>query len=98
MVPYVLLVVPLVPYLLSQNPSAGAIGITAGLAVASAAWYTWSVILHPGWIESQPLMRSFVVIEDVFIALLTLRSPWYAFFTWLGFLQPYGFLKDAWRW
>ena len=30
-VPYVLLVVPLVPYLLSQNPTAGALGITAYL-------------------------------------------------------------------
>jgi signal transduction histidine kinase len=97
-VPYVLLVVPLVPYLLSQNPSAGAIGITAGLAVAAAAWYTWWIILHPGWIESQPLMRSFLVVEVVFIALLTLRSPWYAFFTWIGFLHAYGFLKGAWRW
>jgi signal transduction histidine kinase len=97
-VPYVLLVVPLVPYLLSQNPSAGAIGITAGIAVAAAAWYTWSVILHPRWIESQPLMRTFLVVEVVFIALLTFRSPWYAFFTWIGFLHAYGFLKGKWRW
>jgi signal transduction histidine kinase len=97
-VPYVLLVVPLVPYLLSQNPSAGAAGITAGIAAAAAAWYTWSVILHPGWTESQPLMRLFLLVEIVFIALLTLRSPWYAFFTWIGFLHAYGFLKGAWRW
>jgi signal transduction histidine kinase len=97
-VPYVLLVVPLVPYLLSQNPSAGAVGITAGIAVAAGAWYTWSIILHPRWIESQPLMRSFLVVEVVFIALLTLRSPWYAFFTWIGFLHAYGFLKGKWRW
>jgi signal transduction histidine kinase len=34
----------------------------------------------------------------VFIALLTLRSPWYAFFTWIGFLHAYGFLKGKWRW
>ena len=98
MVPYVLLVVPLVPYVLSQQPTAGAFGITAGIAVAAGAWYTWSIILHPGWIESQRLMRSFMVAEVVFIALLTLRSPWYAFFTWIGFLHAYGFLKGAWRW
>jgi signal transduction histidine kinase len=97
-VPYVLLVVPLIPYVLSQRPAAGAFGITAGIAVAAGAWYTWSVILHPGWIESQRLMRSFLVVEVVFIALLTLRSPWYAFFTWIGFLHAYGFLKGFWRW
>jgi hypothetical protein len=97
-VPYILLVVPLIPYVLSQDPTAGAFGITAGIAAAAGAWYTWSVILHPGWIESQPLMRSFLVVEVAFIALLTLRSPWYAFFTWIGFLHAYGFLKGAWRW
>ena len=36
---YVLLAVPLLPYWLSQNPSAGAIGITAGVAAAAAARY-----------------------------------------------------------
>jgi signal transduction histidine kinase len=97
-VPYLLLTFPLIPYVLSQNPAAGAFGITAGLAVAAGAWYTWSIILHPGWIESQPLMRSYLVVEVAFIALLTLRSPWYAFFTWIGFLHAYGFLKGAWRW
>src|SRR5436305_1640929 len=43
-------------------------------------------------------MRSFLVVEVVFSALLALRSPWYAFFTWIGFLHAYGFLKGAWRW
>jgi signal transduction histidine kinase len=97
-VPYVLLVVPLVPYVLSQTPTAGAFGITAGVAVVAGAWYTWSIIRHPAWIESQRLMRSYMVVEVVFIAVLTLRSPWYAFFTWIGFLHAYGFLKGAWRW
>jgi signal transduction histidine kinase len=34
----------------------------------------------------------------VFIAVLTLRSPWFAFFTWIGFLHAGQYLKGAWRW
>jgi signal transduction histidine kinase len=97
-VPYILLVVPLVPYVLSQKPTAGAFGITVGVAAAAGAWFTWSIILHPRWVERQWLMRSYMVVMIVFIGLLTLRSPWYAFFTWIGFLHAYGYLKGAWRW
>ena len=48
LVPYLLLVVPFIPYVLSQAPSAGAIGITVGVAVAAGAWVAWMVVLHPG--------------------------------------------------
>ena len=47
-VPYLLLAVPLVPYVLSQRPTAGAFGITVGVVVAAGAWVTWMVVLHPG--------------------------------------------------
>ena len=33
-----------------------------------------------------------------FIAVLTIRSPWFAFFSWLGFLYAFRFLTGAWRW
>ena len=33
-----------------------------------------------------------------FIALLTVRSPWFAFFTWFGFMHAFRFLTGAWRW
>src|SRR5277367_2228324 len=59
--PLLLLAVPLVPYVLSQSPTAGAFGITAGVAVAAGAWITWMVILHPGWAERQWLMGVFFV-------------------------------------
>ena len=48
LVPYLLLVVPFIPYVLSQAPSAGAIAITAGVAVAAGAWVARMVVLHPG--------------------------------------------------
>jgi signal transduction histidine kinase len=98
LMPYLLLAVPLIPYALSQSPSAGALGITVGVAVAAGAWYTWMVILHPGWTVRPWLMRVYLAGLIVFIALLSIRSPWFAFFTWMGFLQAFRFLEDAWRW
>jgi signal transduction histidine kinase len=98
LLPFLLLTVPLLPYFLSQRPTAGAFGITAGVAVAAGAWITWMVILHPGWAERPWLMGVFFVGLIAFIAALTVRSPWFAFFTWLGFLYAFRFLTGAWRW
>jgi signal transduction histidine kinase len=96
--PFLLLSVPLLPYFLAQNPSVGAFGITAGVAAAAAAWIAWVVILHPGWAQRPWLMGVFFVGLIAFIAVLTIRSPWFAFFTWLGFLYAFRFLTSAWRW
>jgi hypothetical protein len=56
LLPYLLLAVPLIPYVLSQSPSAGALGITVGVTVAAGAWIGWMVILHPGWTQRPWLM------------------------------------------
>ena len=96
--PLLLLAVPLVPYVLSQSPNAGAFGITAGVAVAAGAWITWMIHLHPRWTEHRWLMRVYFTGLLAFIAVLTIRSPWFAFFTWLGFLHAFRFLTGAWRW
>jgi DNA-binding CsgD family transcriptional regulator len=98
LLPFLLLTVPLLPYFLSQRPTAGAFAITVGVAVAAGAWITWMVILHPGWAERPWLMGVFFVGLIAFIAVLTVRSPWFAFFTWLGFLYAFRFLTGAWRW
>ncbi len=97
-VPYLVLFVPLVPYILSQGPSAGAAAITAGVAVAACAWITWFTVLHPGWAARRGLMRFYCIGLFAFIAALTARSPWYGFFTWLGFLHAFRYLTGAWRW
>jgi len=98
LLPFLLLTVPLLPYFLAQSPTAGAFGITVGIAAAAGAWITWMVILHPGWAERPWLMGVFFVGLVAFIAVLTVRSPWFAFFTWLGFLYAFRFLSGAWRW
>jgi signal transduction histidine kinase len=43
-------------------------------------------------------MRIYFVGLIAFIGALTLRSPWFAFFTWIGFMQAFMLLKGAWRW
>jgi len=97
-VPFLLLSVPLIPYVLSQDPTAGAVGITVGVAVAAGAWIMWMINLHPGWTERRWLMRVYFTGLIVFTAVLTVRSPWFAFFTWFGFLHAFRFLAGPWRW
>ena len=97
-VPYLLLTFPLIPYVLSQNPSAGAVGITVGVAVAAGAWITWWISLHPAWADRRWLMGIYFIGLIGFIAVLTIRSPWFAFFTWFGFLHAFRYLSGVWRW
>jgi signal transduction histidine kinase len=97
-VPYLLLVVPLIPYILSQNPTAGAAGITVGIAAAAGAWYTIMIVVHPAWPERQILAWTYFAGMVVFVALLTFRTPWYAFYTWIGFLHAHALLKGKARW
>jgi signal transduction histidine kinase len=96
--PYLVLAVPLLPYSLTQNPKAGAVGITAAIAVAAAAWITWFTLLHPGWADRRWLMGLYYLGLLAFVAALTARSPWYGFFTWFGFLHAFRYLVGAWRW
>ncbi len=98
LLPFLLLCVPLLPYAVSQSPSAGAFGVTAGLALAAGAWITWLVILHPGWTQRRWLTGVYFIGLLAFIAALTVRSPWFAFFTWFGFMHAFRFLTGAWRW
>ena len=98
LLPYPLLAVPFIPYVLSQDPSAGALGITAGIAVAAGAWIAWMNTLHPRWTERPWLRRVYFVGLVAFIVVLTVRSPWFAFFTWFGFMEAFRCLSGAWRW
>jgi signal transduction histidine kinase len=95
---YFLLAVPLVPYWLVFKPTAGAFAITAGVAVAAGAWITWATVLRPGWVERPWPAAVYIAGLIAFIAALTVRSPFFAFFTWLGFLHAFRYLRGAWRW
>ena len=97
-IPFLLLAVPLIPYVLSQSPTTGAVGITVGVAVAAGVWIMWMVMLHPGWTERRRVMEVYLTGLIAFIAVLTIRSPWFAFFTWFGFMHAMRYLIGAWRW
>ena len=68
------------------------------MAAAAAAWVIWRVVLHPG--PPRRPWHGYVYFAGllVFIAVLTVRSPWFAFFTWIGFLHAGQYLVGAWRW
>jgi signal transduction histidine kinase len=95
---YVLLAVPLIPYVLVFRPSAGAFAITVAVAAAAGAWMTWATILHPGWVERPWPARLYILGLIAFVAVLTVRCPFFAFFTWIGFLHAFRYLDGAWRW
>ncbi len=82
----------MIPYLVTQRPSAGDVGRTAALAALTAAWVAWWVPLHPDWAANRVLMSVYYLGFLVFSALLVARSPWFAFFCWIGYLHAYRFL------
>ena len=90
-----------VPMVIGQYRERGILrrlGITVGVTVAAGAWIGWMIILHPGWTQRPWLMRVYFIGLVAFTAVLTVRSPWFAFFTWLGFMHAFRFLGGAWRW
>jgi signal transduction histidine kinase len=98
MVAYPLLAVPFIPYVLTQAPPLSSLLITVGIVVGAAVWVTWGVVLNP-CSQARPRLAGiyfvgFVVVAAVLIA----RSPWFAFFTWLGYVQSMQYLRAWWRW
>jgi signal transduction histidine kinase len=96
-VPYALVVFPLVLYVLTQSPPLSSLLITAGIAAAAAGWFTWWITLHPSWAGRRILMGIYFAGLVGFAALLTARSPWYAFFTWIGFVHAFVYLSGRWQ-
>jgi signal transduction histidine kinase len=96
-VPYALVVFPLVLYVLTESPPLTSLLITVGIAAGAAAWFTWWITLHPGWSGRKALMGIYFTGLIGFAALLTARSPWYAFFTWIGFVHAFTYLSGRWQ-
>ena len=96
-VPYLLVTLPLVLYALTQSPPLSGLLITAGVAAAAAGWNTWWINLHPGWTRRRALMGIYFAGFTGFAAVLVARSPWYAFFTWAGFVYAFQYLAGRWQ-
>ena len=91
-VPFALLVMSMIPYLITQHPSPGDVGRTLAVVAATAVWVAWWVPLHPQWAANRVLMSVYYLGFLAFSALLVARSPWFAFFCWIGYLHAYRFL------
>ena len=91
-VPFVLLAMSMLPYLITQRPTAGDVGRTLAVVALAAAWLTWWVVLHPDWATRRVLMSVYYAGFLVLSALLVARSPWFAFFCWIGYLHAFRFL------
>jgi hypothetical protein len=76
-VPYVLLVISLVPYLITESPTAAGVGRTLAVAGLTAAWVAWWATLHPQWADRRVLMGIYFVGFAACCALLVARSPWW---------------------
>ena len=96
--PYLLLAISLVLYALSQHPSAGAFEITVGLAAGAAAWNAWLLAQHPDRERRPWTARIYLAGLIAFAVLLAVRSPWFGFFTYLGFPWAARYLDGVWRW
>ncbi len=91
-VPFALLVMSMIPYVITQHPSPGDVGRTLAVVAATAVWVAWWVPLHPQWAANRVLMSVYYLGFLAFSALLVARSPWFAFFCWIGYLHAYRFL------
>jgi signal transduction histidine kinase len=95
---YLLIAVPFLPYVLSERPTSGALLITIGLAALTAAWISWMMFFEPSWTQHRWLVVVYFVGLIALAWILTARSPWFAFFTWITFLHAFAYLPRFWSW
>ena len=97
-VPFLLLAVPLLPYALSQQPSTGALLITLGITGGVAIWIGALTMLLPARLQGPWVMRMYLTGLVACSFALAVRSPWFAFFTWIGFLHAFRYQRGPWGW
>jgi signal transduction histidine kinase len=96
--PYLMLGISLVLYALTQHPAAGAFETTVGIAALAAAWNAWMLTRQPDAVQRTWIARAYIGGMIAFAAVLTVRSAWFGFFTYLLFPGAARYLAGAWRW
>ena len=91
--PFFLLVASMIPYLITQSPTAGDVGRTLAVVLAATVWVAWWVTLHPGWATRRSLMGIYYVGFLAINAVLIARSPWFAFYCWIGYIHAFRYLN-----
>jgi signal transduction histidine kinase len=74
------------------------VAVTVGVAAATSAWVLWWVTWHSGWADRRVLMCVYFAGFVACGTLLVLRSPWFGFFVWTGYMHAYRFLRGPVRW
>jgi signal transduction histidine kinase len=98
LLPYPTLAGCLVLYALTERPSASEFEITAGIAGLAAAWTAWLAIAQPDR-ERQPWLARIGVFGMIaFAAGLSVRSPWFGLYGYLGIPYAVRHLSGLWRW
>ena len=95
--PYLALGLALLLNALTQRPPAGTFEVTAAIAVAAATFNAWMTTRRPDPPRSQWTARVYVFGLTAFAAALSLRSPWFGFFSYLGFPYTARYLTGIWR-
>jgi signal transduction histidine kinase len=93
--PFVLLAVPFLPYLLTQAPTGADIGRTLAVIAPTLAWLGWFAALPQSARGRQWLMSAYFAGFLAATAVLIARSPWFSFFCWIGFVHASQYLTGA---
>jgi signal transduction histidine kinase len=96
--PFALLAISTIPYVLTQKPTPADVGRTIGLEAITAAWVLGWVTLRRDLPGSRPRLMSVYFAGFVLCCgLLVARSPWFAFFCWIGYTHAYRYLTGPMR-
>lgn len=96
-IPYLVLALPTVVYLLIVPDPPAEKALNTGIAVATALWMLWWHTLHPGWRDRPGLMGVFFTGVLVAYAVLGLRESMFGFFSFAGYIFATDLLPGRWR-
>ncbi|GAA3862140.1 sensor histidine kinase [Saccharothrix violaceirubra] len=85
-IPYAVLAMPTVVYLVLTQDPVGKRLLLTGVAIATALWMLWWFTLHPGWRARHGLMRVFVLGVLVAYAVLGISDEMFGFFSFAGYI------------
>jgi signal transduction histidine kinase len=68
-----------------------------GLAAAVVLWLLWFHTLHPDWQRNGRLMGLYFIGWVVLATGLVVLSPLFGFFTFVGYIHSFAYLKGRWR-
>ncbi|MCC8243477.1 sensor histidine kinase [Saccharothrix luteola] len=96
-IPYFVLVLTTVMYLVVGTDTGPTTAVNVGIAAATGLWMLWWYTLHPGWRSRTGLMALFFVGILVSYALLGLRDPMFGFFSFAGYIYAIDVLPGRWK-